>query len=80
MNEQDKATARDLRKTDISSMPDRIESNNYKNTHQLEKRVEDMHETLNTKIMNNIIEIKGLISKMRNTLDGMNCRLEKAEE
>ena len=35
----------------------------------LGKRVEDISETLNTEIRNNIAEIKGSINKMRNILD-----------
>ena len=46
----------------------------------LEKRVEDVSETLNTEISNNIAEIKGSRNEMRNMLDGMNGRLEKVEE
>jgi len=46
----------------------------------LEKRVEDISETLNTEIRNNIAEIKGSIGEMRNTFDGMNNRLGEAEE
>ena len=37
----------------------------------LEKKVEDMSEILNIETRNNTAEIKGTISKMRNTLDGM---------
>jgi len=46
----------------------------------LEKRVEHINETINTEIRNNIAEIKGSINEMRNMLDGMNSRLEEAEE
>ena len=34
-----------------------------------------MSETLNTEIMNNIAEIKGLINEIKNILDGINRRL-----
>ena len=71
MKEQDKATARDLSKTDITDIPDR------KLKVMIIKRVENMTEILNTEIMNNIAEIKGSINKMRNTFDGMNNRTEK---
>ena len=47
---------------------------------ELEIKVEVMSKPLNTKIRNNIVEIKGSINEMRNTLDGMSSRLEKAEE
>ena len=45
-----------------------------------EKRVDSISETANTEMRNNIAEIKGSINKRRNTLDGMNCRLEEAGE
>ena len=41
----------------------------------LEKKVEDMSESLNTEIRNNIAEIKGLTNEMRNTLNGRNSRM-----
>ena len=41
----------------------------------IEKRVEDMSETLNTEIRKNITEIKGSINEMRNMLDGMNSKI-----
>jgi len=46
----------------------------------LEKRVEDISETPNTRIRNNIAQIKGSIKEMRNMLDGMSSRMEEAEE
>ena len=39
-----------------------------------------MSETLNADIRNSVPEIKGIINKMRNTLDGMNSRMEEAEK
>ena len=39
-----------------------------------------MSETSNTKIRNNIAEIKGSINKKRNVFDRMNSRMEEAEE
>ena len=43
-------------------------------------RVEDnMNETLNTEIWNDIAEVKDRINRMRNTLGGMNNRMEEAE-
>lgn len=42
--------------------------------------MEDMSETFNTEIRNNIVEIKSSVSKMRNPLDGMYMRLGEAEE
>ena len=35
---------------------------------------------LNLEVRNNIAEKKGTMSKMRNMLDGMNSRMEEAEE
>ena len=37
-------------------------------------------ETINTEIRNNRADIKGSVNKMRNTLGGMNSRLDNAEE
>ena len=45
-----------------------------------ETRVEDISETINREIQNNRAETKGSINEMRNMLDGMNSRLEEAEE
>ena len=81
MKEHDKATDGDLKETDINNMPEGV----FKVTiirmlTGLEKRVEDVTETLNTKIRNNIGEIKGSINKMRNRLDGMNSKREEEQE
>lgn len=46
----------------------------------LEKRVENISETVSTQIRNNIAETKDLVNAMRNTPAGMNIRLEEAEE
>jgi len=55
MKEQDKAIARYLSETDISNMPDReFEVMMIRILTRLEERVEDMRETLNTEIRNNI--------------------------
>ena len=81
MKEQDKTIARDLSETDTSHMPDReFKLIITRILTGLEKGLEDMSETLNTEIRNNIAEIKGSINEMRNMLDGMNSRLEKAEK
>jgi len=65
----------------IINMPDReFKVMTMKILTGLEKRVEDISETLNTEIRNNIAEIKGSIGEMRNTFDGMNNRLGEAEE
>lgn len=42
--------------------------------------MEDMSENLNTEISYNISEIKGSINKNTNMHDGMNSRMEEAEE
>ena len=39
-----------------------------------------MNKTLNTDIRNNIVEIKGTINENGNILDGINSRMEEAEE
>ena len=81
MKEQDKAIIRDLSETDVSKMPDGVfKAIIVRILTGLEKRVEDISETLNTEIRNNIAEIKGSINEMRNMLDGINSRLEEAEE
>ena len=46
----------------------------------LQKRVEDMSETLNRDTRNNIGEIKGSVNEMGNTFDAKNSRMEEAEE
>ena len=43
-------------------------------------RKEDIRETLNKEIWNDIAEMKGSINKMRNTLDGISSRMEEAGE
>jgi len=44
------------------------------------RRVEDISETINIEIRNNIAKIKDSTNKMKNTLKGMNSRLEEAEK
>ena len=46
----------------------------------LETRVQVFSENFNTEIRHNKAEIKGSINKVRNMMDGMNSRLEEAEE
>ena len=63
--------ARDLSETDVSNMPDReFKAMIIRILTGLEKRVEDINETFNTKIRNNIGEIKGSINETRNMHDG----------
>ena len=61
-------------------MPDREFKPKIRILTGLEKRVEDMSETHNTEIRNNKAEIKDTINEMRDTPDGMNSRMEEAEE
>ena len=59
MKEQDKATARHLGEIDISDIPDVVfKALIIRILTGLEKRVEDMSETLNTEIKSNIAEMK----------------------
>ena len=79
--EEEENTARDPSKTDTTNKPDReFKTMIIRIVMGLEKIVEDMSETLNTEIRNNIAEIKDSINEMRNTLHGMSSRLEEAEE
>ena len=81
MKEGLKVMARNLSKTDISTMSDReFKVIIIKILTGLEKRVEGMSKILNTEIRNKIAETKGSINGMRNTLNEMNSRLEKAKE
>ena len=73
--------ARDLSETNISSLPNRqFKIIIIKILTGLEKRAENISETLNTEIRNNIAEIKDSINELKNPLHGMNSRLEEAEE
>ena len=74
MKEQDKATAGDLSKRDINNIPDR--EFKVQILVGLQKRMEGIGEMINTEIR----KIKRSIGEMRNTLDGMDSRLENAEE
>ena len=81
MKEQDKTLAIDLRETDVSIIPGReFKVMIIGILTGLEKRVEDMSETLNTEIRNYIAERKSLKNEIRTILDEMNSRLEEAEE
>jgi len=65
--------SRQAQRTLISRVPA------LKETVGLEKRVEDISEALTTEIRNNTAEVKGSLNEMRNTPDGMNSRMEEAE-
>lgn len=81
IKEQDKVMASDLRKIDIINKADRqFKEMIISMSTGFEKRVEDTSERLNRKIRNNMAEIKGTINERRNTLDGMNSRMEETEE
>ena len=71
MKEHDKITARDLNKTEINSMPDReFKVIIIKILIGLEKRVEDISKT----------QMKNLINEIKNTIDGMNSRIQEEEK
>ena len=81
MKELDRATARDLSKTDVSNMPEREFKATITRIHTgLEKRMEDMNETLNIEIRNNIAETNSSLNEMRNRFDVMNSGMEEARE
>ena len=46
----------------------------------LEKRMENINEALNKEIKKNKSEMKNMISEIKHTPDGINSRLEEAEE
>ena len=78
VKEQDKATARDLSEMDISNMPNGVfKTIIIKILTRLEKRMEDISETLNTEKQKNQ-SVKSAINKIRNRLDAINSRLEEA--
>ena len=81
MKEQDQTTARDQNKVDVSNMPDReFKVMIIKIVSRLEKKVENISETLSTQIKKEPIKIKNTISAIKNTLNGTNSRLDKVEE
>ena len=73
--------AGDLSEADIGNMLDgELKAMIVKILSGLGKRGGDISETINTEIRNSTAEIKGSINEMRNTLNGINSRLEEAEE
>ena len=81
MKEQDKIIAiiaRDLSKMEIICLIGNLMI--IKILTGLEKRVEDISETLNKEIKNNISEMKNSINEIKNTLGGINGRLQEAED
>ena len=64
----------------ISNTPDReFKVVVIKILNGLEKRVEDISETLHKEIKKNQSEMKSTIIEIKNTLDGINSRLEEAD-
>lgn len=81
MKEQDKATTRDPSKIVINNMSDReFKVMITRILTGLEERAEEMSNTLNIEIRSNLAEIKASTSKIRNMFDGINSRLEEAEQ
>ena len=84
MKEQDKAIVRDLSKTNINNMHDgELKAIIIRILNGLEKRKEDINETLTT-VIEELKEIQStmedVINKTGSMLDAMNSRLDKAEE
>ena len=69
MNEKDKAMARSKQNREYKVMIIRIPTG-------LDKK-EDMNETLNRKIRNKIVEVKGTVNKIINMLEGENSSMEE---
>jgi len=87
VKQQDKITAKELYRTEISNMPDReFKVMIIKIVTGLEERVEDFSETLNTlnkeieNIKKNKSEMKNSVNEIKNTLEGINSRLKEAEQ
>jgi len=81
VKQQDKITAKELYRTEISNMPDReFKVMIIKIVTGLEERVEDFSETLSTEIKNNQSEIKNITNEIKNTPDGLNSRVDESEE
>ena len=71
---------RDLSEIDLRNMPDRqFKAMIIRILTGLEKSMEDMSETLNTEIKNNITETKSSTNKMKNMLHVLNS-MKEAEE
>ena len=84
MKEEEKITATELNEMETSNMSDReFKVRIIKILTGLEKRVENLRETLNKEIdhtKKNQSDMNNSITEITNTLDGINNRLEKAEE
>ena len=81
MKEQDKITARDLSKMEVSNIPDReFKLMIIKILTGLEKGVQDISETLDKEMKKNQSEMKNRINEMESTLDGIYTRLQEAEK
>ena len=83
MKEQDKITATELDKSEISNMPDReFKVMITKTLTGLEKRVEDLIETFGKVIENipkNQLEVKKSITEIKNILEGISRGSELEE-
>lgn len=81
MREQDKITERDLSEMEINNLPDgEFKVMFIKILNGLERRVENISDTLTTEMKKNQPDIKNIIIEFKNTLDGTNSRLEESEE
>ena len=84
MKEQDKSAFRDLSRTYISNMPEgEFQAAIMKILTGLEKRMEDISETLTIEIKEfkrNHSEMKNAMNEIKNRPDAMNSRLEEAKE
>ena len=79
MKKQAKIT--DLTKMEISNIPDREFKIMIINIPTgLDKRVENINETLNTEVKEETIRDENIIIKVKNTPDGINSRLEGEED
>ena len=77
MKEQDKLTAGDVSETEMSNIPDReFKVMMIKILTGVQKRLEDTSETLDKEIKKtNVSEMKTMINEIKDTIDGINCRL-----
>ena len=83
MKGQARATARDLSKTNINNMSDEEFKAIIRTLSGLEKRTEDISDTLSTEIKevkNSQSQRKSAINRIINRLDVKNSRLDEAEE
>ena len=78
MREKNKTAARELSETNERNMSDKeFKVMIIRILTGLEKRGENMSQTLNTEIKNNIAEIKDTINEIRNMLDERSSRVKQ---